>query len=202
MYRIIIRDEKERFIDLDLPELNIRPIYQISNYGGVINKNTGKTVKPHFNSCGYLRVTLMLNNGKSKKFSVHKLVALMFVPNPNNKPEVNHITEGNKIFNYYKNLEWLTASENQKHHYDYGDSSNQRKGNKTNHYRGEDRYNANVNEKLVRKICKMLEKGKSIVEIRDKLINKCDLTSTQLYALIYHILHKHSWPHVSKDYNF
>ena len=202
MLRIIIPDERERFVDLDLPELNIRPIYQIGTYGTVINKNTGKTVKPHLNSSGYLRVTLMLNNGKSKKFSVHKLVGLMFVPNPDNKPEVNHITENHKTFNYYKNLEWLTASENQKQHYAYGDSSKQRKGNKTNHYKGEDRYNANADEKLVRKICEMLEQGKSIVEIRDNLIDKCDLTGKQLYALAHHILHGNSWPHISKDYNF
>lgn len=202
MYRIIIADENERFIDLDLPELNIRSIYQISNYGTVVNKITGKTIKPHFNSCGYLRVTLMIDNGKCKKFSVHRLVAMMFIPNIENKPEVNHITEKCKTFNYYKNLEWSTASENQKHHYAYGDSSNQRKGNKTNHYKGEDRYNANVNEKLVRKICKMLEKDKSVIKIRNKLLPECDLTEKQLYALIYHLLNRNSWPHVTKDYKY
>ena len=202
MYRIIIADETERFIDLDLPKFNIRPIYRISNYGTVINKVTGHTIKPHFNSCGYLRVTLMTNNGKSKKFSIHRLVASMFIPNIKNKPEVNHITENCKTFNYYKNLEWTTASENQKHHYAYGDSSKQRKGNKINHYKGEDRYNANANEKLVHKICKMLEKGYSIIKIRNELSSKCDLTDKQLYALIYHLYNKNSWPHITEQYNY
>lgn len=54
MYRIIIADEVERFIDLDVPEFDIRPIYRISNYGTVMNKITGKTIKPHFNSWSHV----------------------------------------------------------------------------------------------------------------------------------------------------
>ena len=57
----------------------------------------------------YLRVSL--NN---KSYSVHRLIAIAWIPNPDRKPQVNHI-DGNKLNNHAENLEWATASENQKH---------------------------------------------------------------------------------------
>lgn len=63
----------------------------------------------------YLRTTLW-KDGKRKSLLIHRLVALTFIPNPDNKLEVNHI-DGNKHNNFYLNLEWCTKSENQKHRY-------------------------------------------------------------------------------------
>ena len=88
--------------------------YCISSHGIVINTKTklGRILKPH-TLRGYLRVTLY--NGNSRKIcAVARLVALSFVPNPNNKPEVNHIN-GIKTDNRRENLEWCTRSENMKH---------------------------------------------------------------------------------------
>lgn len=62
---------------------------------------------------GYRRVALSSRN-KRKIYPVHRLVADAFVPNPHNKPFVNHI-DGNRRNNHYTNLEWCTREENQKH---------------------------------------------------------------------------------------
>lgn len=64
---------------------------------------------------GYLFIRLS-KNSKKKCFSVHRLVAKYFLPNPNNKPFVNHI-DGNKKNNNVKNLEWVTSNENMQHSY-------------------------------------------------------------------------------------
>ena len=61
-------------------------------------------------SKGYLRVYLS-KNGKRKHHKVHRLVARAFIPNPENKPQVNHI-DGNKKNNSITNLEWVTDTEN------------------------------------------------------------------------------------------
>ena len=63
---------------------------------------------------GYRRLYL---NGKS--YREHRLIAEKFIPNPDNKPEVNHI-DGNKSNNSIENLEWVTSSENQLHSYRTG----------------------------------------------------------------------------------
>lgn len=65
-------------------------------------------------SKGYLRVYLS-KNGKRKHHKVHRLVAQAFIPNPENKPQINHI-DGNKQNNSITNLEWVTDAENKEHY--------------------------------------------------------------------------------------
>lgn len=64
---------------------------------------------------GYLIVTLSVSP-KKKRISIHRLVAKAFIPNPDGKPQVNHI-DGNKRNNHVLNLEWCTSSENNFHAY-------------------------------------------------------------------------------------
>lgn len=68
---------------------------------------------------GKYRCVTVTINGKQKHFYVHRLVAETFVPNPENKPQVNHI-DGNPSNNHMDNLEWVTAKENVKHAYETG----------------------------------------------------------------------------------
>lgn len=77
-----------------------------------------KILTPEITNRGYYRITFQKNKIKVH-ISVHRLVGLHFVTNPENKPQINH-KDGNKANNYYKNLEWCTSMENVQHSYDTG----------------------------------------------------------------------------------
>ena len=101
-------------------EIDWSPGYFISNYGRLksfkIDKINGKLIKltPHPNT-GYPCAQLFnINTGKIKNTGIHRLVAEAFIPNPENKPCVNHINE-NKENNHVSNLEWATYKENNNH---------------------------------------------------------------------------------------
>lgn len=91
-------------------------LYHESNYGRTkrfYQNGNVKIIKPALTKDGYLRVHLD-KNGKRGYFRVHQLVTIVFIPNPDNKPQVNHI-DGCKLNNYVGNLEWATGSENMQH---------------------------------------------------------------------------------------
>lgn len=83
--------------------------YTITKDGRVINNKWGREVKPDKNGKGYLRVHIV-----GKKRFIHRMVAEKYIPNPENKPQVNHI-DGNKTNNNVENLEWVSNYENRKH---------------------------------------------------------------------------------------
>ena len=91
------------------------PNYEVSSEGRVRNTKTGRVLRPCTNKDGYQRVGLRLNGGQNR-ILIHRLVAHSFIPNLENKPQVNHIN-GIKTDNRVENLEWSTNSENQKHAY-------------------------------------------------------------------------------------
>ena len=100
-----------------------KPIYQISNLGRVrslerkTNDNGGlfhrkeRILNQHKDKNGYHFVYLYPIEGKKKTIAVHRLVAMAFIPNPDNKPEIDHI-DGNKSLNIPNNLRWVTHQEN------------------------------------------------------------------------------------------
>ncbi len=91
--------------------------YFVSNLGRVKRENK-QLLKPETTNRNYLRVVFSID-GKTKKHSVHRLVAKAFIPNPQNKKTINH-KDGNTHNNRANNLEWATQSENQLHAYRTG----------------------------------------------------------------------------------
>ena len=87
--------------------------YYISNMGKI--KSNNKILKTHKSTGGYLNISVWKNN-KVKHIKIHRLVAQAFIPNPENKPEVNHI-DRDRTNNNVENLEWCTHKENIEHMY-------------------------------------------------------------------------------------
>ncbi len=111
-------------------------IYQASNHGNVkrISVAKGGKIKmlsPSKNQCGYLDFSLY-KNYKRTHLRAHRLVALLFIDNPENLTEVNH-KNGVKTDNHFSNLEWVSHSENNLHAFRIGlrshkgDNHNRRK---------------------------------------------------------------------------
>ena len=95
----------------DIPNYN--GLYKASNLGRIKNKKN-IILKNYLNKrTGYIYTHISVN-GKPKNIRTHRLVAQAFIPNPENKPYVNH-KDGNKQNNTISNLEWCTPKENSKH---------------------------------------------------------------------------------------
>lgn len=93
-------------------------LYQVSNLGRVKRlkgryMKCDKILKGYEDEFGYIRLNLS-KNSKTKNITLHRLVAQAFIPNAENKPQVNHMDE-DKTNNVVSNLEWVTAKENVNH---------------------------------------------------------------------------------------
>jgi hypothetical protein len=138
-------------------QLSVAPLpifkdyYTISNHGkivrlerisininGVRKRLKEKEIKHTFSKNKYPCVSISVN-GICKRVYVHRMMAIAFIPNPENKPEVNH-KDGNRSNFSLNNLEWVTAKENVNHAIETG---------LANHVKGEDAYFSKLTEKKV-----------------------------------------------------
>jgi uncharacterized protein YerC len=127
---------------------------------------------------GYLYIDLC-KNGKVKKFTAHRLIAISFLPNEENKQEVNHIN-GIKTDNKVGNLEWVTKSENQLHSIKNGLRTT----------KGEKNSQSKLNENDVLKIFKDKRTYKEIsLDFKISVPTICD------------IKRGYSWTHITKAKN-
>lgn len=137
--------------------------YVVTDTGEIISykRKQQRTLRPDLNKEGYLRVVLS-KDGETFRYSIHRLVAMHYLPNPENKPFVNH-KDGNKQNNHVDNLEWCNCSENTKHAFD-----------SMLRIHGENAPNAQLSDSVVEKVCELLQSGmkrKQILELNlhDKL---------------------------------
>lgn len=159
------REVQAEIINLSGEEWKLVPdlgnMYKISSYGRLLSLNYNRQniskiiILPILK--GYHRVAISVNNIKGN-FSVHRLVAMAFIPNPNNLPFINHIN-GIKTDNRVENLEWCTASYNLKHAFRTGLKSNA----------GEKHSKSTLTDSIVKEIRIMIASGKTNTEISKSL---------------------------------
>jgi hypothetical protein len=138
-----------------------KTMYYVSEFGDVISINnidkltrlkvyeTKIYTKKKNKKDGYLYVKLSIH-GKTKAKFIHRLVAETYIPNPESKPEVNHI-DGDKHNNYVYNLEWVTSKENKEHAKSHG---------LANYSCCEDCGRAKYSNKQIERACKLLSENK------------------------------------------
>lgn len=166
--------------------------YWISTKGRVINHKTEKFIKPFISNSGYYRVRIRLNDHSEKKFSIHRLVAIAFIPLPKKylnlgmdyKDLVPNHKDGNKLHNDCYNLEWMTNKENTIDAVLTGLCG----------YIGENSHLAKMNKKTAIKCCEMLSKGMRSGDIANQL----GITKKS----VLHIKNRECWKSISKDYEF
>lgn len=102
-----------------IKEINGYERYFINEDGTVFDSKYQKNVATWIDTVGYRQCYLKDSDGKKHSKRIHRLLAMAFIPNPNNLPQVNH-KDGDKLNNNIDNLEWISNKDNTQHGYDNG----------------------------------------------------------------------------------
>lgn len=165
----------------------LKPYPRSTNYivrddGLIYSRYVGHPLNPAVGKRGYKVMQVRLPDGQYLQRYVHQVVAETFIPNPDNKPHINHI-DGDKLNNRVDNLEWCTNAENRKHSVEIG-----------THSHGEKHTSAKLTEKDVISICERLQSGEST----GKILENYPVTRGTLL----NIRARRTWKHVSKNYRW
>ena len=187
------RHKKEKWTTVNIPGIK-KDYYFISTWGRIKNKKD-KFMKYETDKDGYQRCSLTLENGKKKHFFVHRLVAIHFIPNPENKPQVNHLYPWDKTKLYVEYLEWCTPEENLKHSLKF-----RRQEFLTCDAHGM----STLTNNQVHKICKLMEDGYSNAEICDIMgyTKERKKERERLRSKLKHIRARKTWRPISRNYKF
>lgn len=157
--------------------------YEITSTGEIRNGITKKKLSPCLGNHGYMAVTLKVIN---KNVLVHRMLCEIWLPNPENKEQVNH-KNGTKTHNTLDNLEWVTRSENMQHAADLQLLS-------FNGKCGEECNLAKHSEIKIRNVCEDLQNGMRNIDVMEKHGVSKDVVKSLKAG--------DSWKHVTKDYVF
>jgi len=170
---------------LEIKEIQGFPGYYISETGTVYSTKTGEWRERKLQTSyrGYKMVEIRDSSNKPFFKSVHRIVANAFIPNPENKPQVNHI-DGNKTNNDVCNLEWCTEAENTAHAIETG----------LRDYIGEGNPASTTTESQIRQACQLMQDANLS---RTEISRITGVWSDTLYKLRAGI----AWSHVASEYN-
>ncbi len=107
MLQNLKNNEYERWKDVP----GYENLYKISTHGNVYSFISKRFLRPSINKKTKYKCVVLFKNQSAKTWKIHRLVANTFIPNPDNKPFIDHI-DGNKLNNNVENLRWVTAKEN------------------------------------------------------------------------------------------
>jgi len=149
-------------------------VIRITENGIICNDTTGYIMKQSIDSYGYMVVNL----GHGKTYKVHRLLAITYLPNPDELETVNH-KDGIKIHNYVSNIEWMSAKDNLKHARDTGLSAGGIRSGRSK-----------LTEQQVKDV--WLQRGKIIAKEVIRVLNlPCSINA------VYDIWESRSWTHLT-----
>lgn len=164
----------EQWADLELPDYGT---IRVSDTGKIFSYKAKRELYQRRNSDGYMSIHIHHLDQTEHEYKTHRLVAMAFIPNPENKPEVNHL-DGSRDVNLASNLEWVTRPENNRHKFVIGNDSNV----------GIRNPRAKLDDEKVREIRKLYENGMSMYAIAKSL--------GLGWQTINHVVKRTTWSHV------